>query len=236
MAAGRGKANEPRNRARTVRAVPSAGGNLARTPDFIDYVLQQLPPAPARVLEVGCGREGGVAPALAAVGYDVLAIDPEAPEGPLYRRVTLEDLDDAGPFDAAVAGRVLHHVDPLGPALEKLIGLAPLVILEEFASDRIDAAARDWYQEQYRNLAAGAAAPRAPADLEEWRAAHPGLHPYESLRRELDVRYDVRDFHWGPYLYRWLRDPRTKVDEERLIASGKLQPIGFRYTGIANRL
>lgn len=215
--------------------MPPAGGNLARTPEFIDYVLQQLPPAPARVLEVGCGREGGVAPALAAVGYDVLAIDPEAPEGPFYRRVRLEDLDNSGPFNAAVAGRVLHHVDPLGPALEKLVGLAPLVILDEFASDRIDAAARDWYKEQYRRLAAGAAAPRAPADLEEWRAAHQGLHPYESLRRELDVRYDVRDFHWAPYLYRWLRDPQTKVDEERLIASGELQPIGFRYTGIANR-
>jgi Methyltransferase domain len=201
------------------------------TPEFIDYVLQQLPRAPARVLEVGCGREGGVAPALAAAGYDVLAIDPEAPDGPLYRRVTLEDLDDSGSFDAAVAGRVLHHVEPLGPALEKLVRLAPLVVLDEFASDRIDAAASGWYEEQYRNLAPGEAAPKAPADLEEWRAAHPGLHPYKSLRRELDVRYDERDFHWGPYLYRWLRDPAAKDLEEALIASGEIQPIGFRYTG-----
>ena len=200
---------------------------------FVDYVRGQLPPAPARVLEVGCGEEGGVAPALAAAGYDVLAIDPRAPEGPLYRRVSLEELDDSGPFDAAVAGRVLHHVDQLAPAVEKLARLAPLLILDEFASDRIDAAARDWYREQYRNLAVGRAAPRAPRDLEEWAAAHPGLHAYETLRRELDVRYDERDFRWGPYLYRWLRDPVTKMHEEELIAAGALQPIGFRYTGIA---
>jgi SAM-dependent methyltransferase len=216
--------------------VRRAGDDSAGTPDFLDYVLAQLPPAPARVLEVGCGTEGGVAPALAAAGYDVLAIDPDAPEGRLYRRVTLEGLDDSGPFDAAVAGRVLHHVHPLGPALEKLVGLAPLLILDEFASDRIDAAARDWYRDEYRNLPSGAAAPKAPPDLREWQAAHLGLHPYATLRRELDVRYDERDFCWCPYLYRWLRDPTTKDREKRLIATGALKPIGFRYTGTARTL
>jgi len=53
---------------------------------------------------------------------DDLSGHPRAPEGPLYRGVTLEDLDDPGPFGAAGAGRVLHHVDPLGPALDKLVG------------------------------------------------------------------------------------------------------------------
>src|SRR5829696_6275546 len=101
--------------------------------EFTEFALSQLPPAPQRVLEVGCGQEGGVAPALAEAGYDVLAIDPEAPEGALYRRVTLEELDDPGPFDAVVAGRVLHHVHPLGPALDKLARLASLLIVDEFA-------------------------------------------------------------------------------------------------------
>src|SRR5438105_843642 len=98
--------------------------------DFVAYVSRHLPPLPARVLEVGCGREGGVARELAAGGYDVLAIDPEAPAGPEYRRVTLEELDDPGPFDAVVAGRALHHIDPLAPALDKLSRLAPLLILD----------------------------------------------------------------------------------------------------------
>jgi SAM-dependent methyltransferase len=201
--------------------------------DFADYVLERLPASPARVLEVGCGEEGGVAPDLAAAGYDVLAIDPRAPEGPLYRRVSLEELDDPGPFDAAVAGRVLHHVDPLGPALDKLVGLAPVLILDEFACNRIDASARAWYRERYQEVAVGPEIPRAPRSLEEWEAAHAGLHPYPVLRRELDRRYDERDFSWRPYLYRWLRDAETKLLEERLIAGGDLQPIGFRYTGIA---
>jgi hypothetical protein len=209
------------------------GEESTATPDFVDYVLEHLPPAPARVLEVGCGEEGGVAPALVAAGYDVLAIDPHAPEGPLYRRVSLEEFDHAGPFDAVVAGRVLHHIDPLGPALDKLAALGPLLIIDEFACNRIDAAARDWYRERYREVAAGPEVPHAPEELDQWEAAHSGLHPYPVLRRELDLRYDERDVSWGPYLYRWLRDAETMRLEERLVASGDLQPIGFRYTGTA---
>src|SRR5207244_1306705 len=119
--------------------------------ELADFVLSQLPPA-VRVLEVGCGREGGVAPALAAAGHDVLAIDPEAPEGHLYRRVTLEELDDPGPFDAVVAGRVLHHVHPLGPALEKLAALAPLLVLDEFAWNHLDEPTTAWYEREHRRL------------------------------------------------------------------------------------
>jgi len=200
---------------------------------FAAYALAQLPPAPARVLEVGCGAEGGVAPELVAAGHDVLAIDPAAPEGPLYRRVTLDDLDDSGPFDAVVAGRVLHHVDPLGPALDKLVALAPLLIVDEFARDRIDDAATDWYRRQHRILVAAGAPPAAPDDLGVWRTAHAGLHSADVMRSELDARYETRDFEWRPYLYRWLGGPVTKALEEALIESGALQPIGFRYTGIA---
>src|SRR5262249_8788386 len=119
---------------------------------FLDYALSRLPPPPSRVLEVGCGDEGGISPALAEAGYDVLAIDPRAPEGAIFRRVRLEELDAPGPFDAAVAGRVLHHVDPLGPAVDRLAGLAPLLILDEFSCDRVDSAARAWYREQYLGL------------------------------------------------------------------------------------
>ncbi|HWJ32616.1 MAG TPA: methyltransferase domain-containing protein [Gaiellaceae bacterium] len=200
--------------------------------DFSAYVKKQLPSPPGRVLEVGCGREGGVAPVLASAGYDVLAIDPDAPDGPFYRRVTLEAFDDEGPFDAVVAGRVLHHVQPLGSALDKLSRLAPLLVLDEFAWNHMDPPTVEWYEAQHRVLAAAGRKPKGPPDLAEWRARHLGLHPYETLRAEVDARYDERHFEWRPYFYRWLDGPATEQLEETLISAGAIRPIGFRYAGV----
>ncbi len=200
--------------------------------DFTGFALSQLPEAPRRVLEVGCGREGGVAPSLAAAGYDVLAIDPHAPEGSLYRQITLEELDDPGPFDAVVAGRVLHHVHPLASALDKLTRLAPLLILDEFAWNHLDEPTIDWYESQHRVLVAAGRTPKGPPDLAEWRARHTDLHPYETLRAEIDARYDERHFEWRPYFYLWLEGPATESLEAGLIAAGAIRPIGFRYAGV----
>ena len=200
--------------------------------EFTEFALSQLPEAPRRVLEVGCGRAGGVAPALVAAGYEVLAIDPDAPEGPVYRRVTLEELDDPGPFDAVVAGNVLHHVHPLGPALDKLSSLAPLLILDEFAWNHIDEPSVDWYEAQHRLLVAAGCEPKGPADLADWRSRHSDLHPYETLRTEIDARYEQRHFEWRPYFYRWLKGPASEALEEGLIAAGAIRPIGFRYAGV----
>ncbi|MGZ4409097.1 MAG: class I SAM-dependent methyltransferase [Gaiellaceae bacterium] len=201
--------------------------------DFKEYALSQLPPPPGRVLEVGCGHEGGVARELAAAGYDVVAIDPAAPEGPLYRQVTLEQFDDPGPFDAVVAGRVLHHVDPLGPALDKLAALAPLLILDEFAWNHMDEPTVDWYQNQRRLLVATGREPKGPSSIEEWRARHADLHPYETLRAEIDARYDELHFEWRPYFYLWLEGPASESLETGLIAAGAIRPIGFRYAGVS---
>jgi hypothetical protein len=199
--------------------------------DFTEFTLSHLPAAPQRVLEVGCGWEGGVAPELARAGYDVLAIDPNAPEGPLYRRVTLEELDDPGPFDAVVAGRVLHHVHPLEPALDKLGGLAPLLVVDEFAWNHMDEPTVDWYESQHRTLVAAGREPKGPPDLAEWHARHADLHPYETLRAALDARYDEVHFEWRPYFYRWLGGPASEALETTLIDAGAIRPIGFRYVG-----
>jgi SAM-dependent methyltransferase len=199
---------------------------------FVAYALRQLPPPPARVLEVGCGHQGGIAPELADAGYEVLAIDPEAPEGPQYRRVMLEDLDDPGPFDAVVAGLVLHHVHPLGPALDKLGRLAPLLVLDEFAWNHMDDDTVDWYEGQHRVLTAAGREPKGPPSLSEWRERHSDLHTYEALRAEVDARYSERDFEWRPYLYRWLDGPASEALEQTLIDAGVIRAIGFRYAGV----
>jgi SAM-dependent methyltransferase len=142
---------------------------------LIDFVLSQLPPPPRRVLEVGCGQ-GELARALAEAGYDVLAIDPEAPDGEIFRKTTIEELDEPGPFDAVVASLSLHHVHDLGAALDKLRRLSsgPL-ILNEHAWDRLE--------------------PMTP----EWEAEHEGLHGYGVMRAELDARFEEQFFEWRPY-------------------------------------
>ena len=144
--------------------------------ELIEFVLSQLPQPPARVLEVGCGK-GEVALALVERGYEVVALDPEAPEGEIFRRTTIEAFEEPGSFDALFASRSLHHVHDLGGVLDKLMRLSrgPL-ILNEFAWDRLE--------------------PMTP----EWEAEHEGLHGYGAMRAELDVRFDERFFEWRPYL------------------------------------
>jgi hypothetical protein len=200
--------------------------------DFISFVLSQLPSGPVRVLEIGCGTDGGITPGLVEAGHDAVGVDPRAPEGPRFRRIQLEDLDEDG-FDAVVGERVLHHVDPLGPALDKLARLAPLLLLDEFAWEQMDEATRDWYESQHRALAAAGIEPHGPPDWASWDEEHVDLHRSGTLRRELNERYDERLFEWRPYLYRWLRGPMTQALEESLITAGAIKPLGFRWVGVS---
>jgi hypothetical protein len=200
---------------------------------FSDYVLRNLPSPPLRVLEVGCGNQGGVTPALVAAGYDVLAIDPRAPEGPRYRRITLEELEPE-PFDAVVAGRVLHHVTPLAPALAKLAAMAPILIADEFAFDRIDAAVQQWYETLYRERCDAADHPTGPPDLDAWRSRHIDLHSSETLLAALDAVYETEEMEWRPYLYHWLGD-ETEPLERAAIEAAELPAIGYRFTSRARR-
>jgi DNA-directed RNA polymerase specialized sigma24 family protein len=87
--------------------------------DASEFVKAQLPPAPARVLDVGCG-DGRLSRELSDLGYRVIGIDPRAPQGAIFRRVSLEEFEDAERFDAAVASGTLHHIADLGSALAKL--------------------------------------------------------------------------------------------------------------------
>ena len=155
--------------------------------DFTGFVLAQLPPPPARVLEVGCGEEGGVVPALTAAGDDAIGVDPLAPDGPSYRQADFREVE--GEFEAVVAGRVLHHVRPLDEGLDRLAALGRLLLVDEFARERVDAAAQDWYEGQYRMLAAAGTEPPGPPSLDEWRERHPDLHAEDAPLEALRARY-----------------------------------------------
>ena len=202
--------------------------------DFGTFVLNQLPPPPGRILEVGCGAEGGLVEALAKRGYEVLGVDPRAPEGDRFLRQTFQEASNKlllAEWDAVVAGRVLHHVDPLGDGLDLLATLAPLLVVDEFAHDRLDAAAQDWYESQHRMLRAAGAEPYGPPDLDEWRAGHPGLHPHDVLLAALRERYDELALEWTPYLHRWLGGPSSEALETTLVAAGAFPAIGYRWAG-----
>jgi hypothetical protein len=203
--------------------------------DFGTFVLDQLPPPPGRVLEVGCGRDGGLVELLASAGYDVLGVDPDAPDGERFLRTTFQEASNrlllGGTWDAVVAGRVLHHVHPLDEGLDTLASLAPLLVVDEFAYDRIDAAAQDWYEGQHRLLRASGAEPYGPPDLEEWRRRHPGLHPHGVVLAGLRARYDELVIQWVPYLHRWLGGPSSEALEQSLVDAGAFPAIGYRWAG-----
>jgi hypothetical protein len=198
-------------------------------PDFVTFVFEQLPPPPGRILEIGCGREGGLVAALVERGYDTLGADPDAPEGDRFVRADFQTLD--GEWDAVVAGRMLHHVNPLAESLDHLATLAPLLVVDEFAWNRIDAAAQDWYEAQHRMLRAAGAEPYGPASLDEWRLRHQGLHPDELLLRELRARYDELAFERVPYMHRWLGGPSSEALEQSLVDAGAFPAIGYRWAG-----
>jgi hypothetical protein len=198
---------------------------------FGTFVLDQLPPPPRRVLEVGCGREGGLIALLLDAGYDALGVDPHAPEGPQYVRAQFEEVD--GTWDAVVAGRVLHHVRPLDEGIAHLASLAPLLVVDDFAWDLIDADAQDWYEGQHRMLVAAGVNPPGPPLLDEWRARHTDLHPHGVLLDALRAHYEERVLEWVPYLHRWLGGPSSEALEGTLVGAGAFAAIGYWWAGTA---
>jgi SAM-dependent methyltransferase len=203
---------------------------------FEAFAREHLPAQPARVLEVGCGQ-GDLTTALAVAGYDVLGIDPLAPAGDRFRRLTLEDLEETESFDAIVASHSLHHIRDLDAALDKIAGLlAPggVLVVDEFAWDRLDEPTLDWLFGQRRALAAsgrGTAPESLQALRDEWDADHLGLHGDETLRHGLDARFEERAFAWTPFLHRLVGGIATEVLEQALIDAGAIQALGFRYVG-----
>ena len=196
------------------------------------FVTEQLPSAPARVLEVGCGR-GDLARAVAESGYEVVAIDPHAPAGELFRATSLEEFAGPEPFDAVVASLALHHVADLPGALDKIVSLlrpTGSLIVNEHAVDRLDEPTARWYLEKRAVIR-----PDAPRSLEQclhdWEEHHAGLHGYAALRKELDRRFTERFFAWMPYLYGELAGAVTDLEERALIDAGAIQATGFRYVG-----
>jgi SAM-dependent methyltransferase len=207
--------------------------------DVARFVRAQLPPPPASVLEVGCGK-GELARELDAAGYEVVAIDPEAPEGTIFRAVRLEDFDGSGPFDSVVASLSLHHIGDLGAAVDKIAALLSpggLLILNEWDRGQFQGTTARWYFHQRLALAALG---REHAEIEptfeewwvEWSERRSDVHPYAAMRPELDRCFLERLLEWVPYLYGYRLGGELEPLERALIATGELEAVGIRYVGV----
>jgi SAM-dependent methyltransferase len=220
-----------------------------------EFVLDQIGDPSARVLEVGCGK-GQLARALARAGHCVTAIDPRAPEGPIFRSVGIEEFSDAELFDHIVASLSLHHVKDLGRALDKVVdSLRPggTLVVVEFAWERIDEATAEWalgrlpttppsgehsswLERCCRGRAYGGKG--GGHDHEDHTGAHfagwaeQGLHDSGRMRAELEKRFVEHHFEWVPYLYPELDEATSEADERAAIDAGAINATGFRYVGV----
>jgi SAM-dependent methyltransferase len=223
--------------------------------EVLAFLERVLPAPPLRVLEVGCGG-GELAAALIALGHVVTAldVDPDAVAAARAAGVPAVQGDflngGAEPHDVVLFTRSLHHVGDLERAAAlAAAACAPggVVVVDEFARERADAATAAWFYELRAVLAAAEvlAPPEAPAvadPLERWErecGAH-RLHTGEEMVRALGAHLDVDLVERCPYLYRqlaqWLEPTGRgaavahrllQVERER-IDRGDVVPLGMR--------
>lgn len=196
---------------------------------LLAFVLNGLPAAPARVLEIGAG-DGALAADLADRGYDLVAIDP-ASTNPRVQPVALADL--AAPpasFDAAVAVLSLHHVEPLQASCSRLASVVRpggQLVVDEFDIASFDEGAARWWASH--GPAAETSEELDPAAIAAGLRAH--LHPLELLLATLDPWFEFGEVERGPYLYRWKLPVGARTAEESAIRSGVVVPTGARVVG-----
>jgi SAM-dependent methyltransferase len=211
------------------------------------FVRAELPSAPARVLELGCGQLGGFVPAMLDGGYDAVGVDPEAPAGPGYHRVEFERHQPPEPVDCVVACTSLHHVADLDEVLDRVAAaLVPggALVVVEWAWERFDEATARWcfarlgpppgpgdepgWLRQARDEWAASGQPW-DAYFRAWANGH-GLHPGQRIVDGLDARFERRRYGSGPYFFADL-DGTSEADEQAAIDTGRIRAPGIRYAG-----
>jgi SAM-dependent methyltransferase len=222
------------------RALPSQETrHLNRRDDDVPISVEQLVMEhalpPAHLLEVGCGA-GELAQSLSRHGYDVTAIDPEAPSGEIFQTTSLEDFTSSSPFEVVVANRSLHHIADLSDGLRKIRSLlipGGVLVLNEFAWDQMDQRTARWYLSHVGDPRPEDESLLHGKSLQAWIAEHEGLHDSGRIRRALDELFEKRLFNWVPYIAEhYLKRLNLIKQEAELIRSETINPMGFHYVGI----
>lgn len=212
------------------------------------FVAGQLPPPPARVLEIGCGSLGGFVPNLIGAGYDAVGIDPQAPEAPDYRRLEVERYRPPERVHAVVACTSLHHLVDLDAALDRVAGMllpGGLLVLVEWAWERFDEPTARWCFARLAELGPDGTPDWLREQRDEWTAAHQPwpdflaswaaqerLHTWQAIRGALQARFDTRLCTDAAYFFADLHET-SEHDEEIALSAGRIQANGIHYVGTA---
>ena len=207
------------------------------------FVSVSLPPAPAQVLEIGCGTLGGFVPRLRDAGYEATGVDPEAPAGPWFRQSEFGTESAPASAVAIVACTSLHHVADLPSTLGAIdASLLPggTVVVIEWARECFDEATARWCQsrlsvdgeESWLHQLLGewqesgqpwADCCRAWAEAEQ---VHTGMEVLEGL----GAQFDTVHLSYGPYFFPDLAG-LIEADEQAAIDSGQIAATRIQYQG-----
>ncbi|WP_082373523.1 bifunctional 2-polyprenyl-6-hydroxyphenol methylase/3-demethylubiquinol 3-O-methyltransferase UbiG [Nocardia sp. NRRL S-836] len=225
-------------------------------PHTLAHLTPLLPPAPARVLEAGCGR-GALAAALAELGHDVTGVDRNAEMAAAARErgvdvLHADLLDVSGEYDVVLFTRSLHHAEDLDALLTHAVTLlAPggRLVVEEFGWERVDQAAAEFVLDSGALLrAAGVLDTETPATdlLGAWVERHEHLHRGSAMLAALG-RFGALTTVDTPMLWRMVdgrggrwRDADRAPDvlaalragEERRLAAGTLPHVGIAASAL----
>jgi SAM-dependent methyltransferase len=229
--------------------------------ETLRFLERALPPAPAKLLEVGAGN-GAVAVALAARGYDVTAADesegpPDSPGAGRVRWVQADFLhyEEDARYAAVLFTRSLHHMASAEAAIARATALLEangVLIGEEFAYDRVTLPTARWYYDlEYLLVEAGILAPTGEEALEgnplgRWRREHahdPPLLTGHAMLAAAREEFEISAADETPYLYRNFCARLEESDrggrvgralfelESRLLRERDLTAAGLRIVG-----
>jgi SAM-dependent methyltransferase len=178
---------------------------------------------------------------LRSSGYEVLGVDPAAPDESDYRRVEFERMELVRDVDAVVASTSLHHVADPAEVLDRAastLTVGGTMVVVEWDWEEFDEPTAAWCFERLapdegwlhrrRDEWLDSGLPWS-AYLQEW-AGKEALHSASTLLRLLDERFEREYLARGPYLFPELAEA-TEEDEAAAIEAGQIRATRVDYVG-----